>query len=155
MKKVFGWFVGPSVCAASVLAMAATAGAAQDTRVAIEAANARFATLFKQADGAGVAALYTSDAQVFPANSDIVSGRAAIQKFWQGVMDSGIKGAKLTTLEVTPAGDTVYEVGRYELSGADLMALDAGKYVVIWKRDGGQWKLHRDIWNTNAPAPAK
>jgi uncharacterized protein (TIGR02246 family) len=135
--------------------MAATAGAAQDTRAAIEAANARFVSLFKQANGAGVAALYTQDAQVLPPNSDSVSGRAAIEKFWQGVMDSGIKGAKLTTVEVTPAGNTAYEVGRYELSGADGNVLDNGKYVVIWKRDGGQWKLHRDIWNTSAPPPAK
>lgn len=26
------------------------------------------------------------------------------------------------------------------------------KYVVVWKRVDGQWRLHRDIWNT---MPAK
>jgi hypothetical protein len=26
------------------------------------------------------------------------------------------------------------------------------KYVVVWKRVGGQWRLHRDIWNA---MPAK
>ena len=101
-----------------------------------------------------VAALYTQDAQAFPPGGDAVTGRPAIQKFWQGVMDSGVKGAKLTTVEVTAAGDMAHEVGRYELSGADGKRLDHGKYVVVWKRDGGQWKLHRDIWNTSA-APAK
>jgi ketosteroid isomerase-like protein len=29
---------------------------------------------------------------------------------------------------------------------------DAGKYIVIWKKDGGTWKLHRDIWTTSPPA---
>jgi ketosteroid isomerase-like protein len=24
------------------------------------------------------------------------------------------------------------------------------KFVVVWKRLGGQWLLHRDIWNTAA-----
>lgn len=26
-----------------------------------------------------------------------------------------------------------------------------GKYIVVWKDDGGTWKLHLDIWNTNTP----
>ena len=29
---------------------------------------------------------------------------------------------------------------------------DIGKYLVVWKREGGAWRLHIDIWNTNAPA---
>jgi ketosteroid isomerase-like protein len=33
--------------------------------------------------------------------------------------------------------------------------LDEGKYVVIWKRHQGKWKLHRDIWTTSMPAPAQ
>lgn len=24
------------------------------------------------------------------------------------------------------------------------------KYVVVWKKEDGQWRLHRDIWNTKA-----
>jgi hypothetical protein len=23
--------------------------------------------------------------------------------------------------------------------------------LVIWKRDGDDWKLHRDIWNSSVP----
>jgi len=30
---------------------------------------------------------------------------------------------------------------------------DRAKYVVVWKKVGGQWLLHRDIWNTSQPAP--
>jgi ketosteroid isomerase-like protein len=43
------------------------------------------------------------------------------------------------------AGDTAHEVGEAILtleSGAFT-----GKYVVVWKKIGGQWRLHRDIWN--------
>jgi ketosteroid isomerase-like protein len=29
----------------------------------------------------------------------------------------------------------------------------SGKYIVVWKKDGDAWRLHRDIWNTD-PAPA-
>jgi ketosteroid isomerase-like protein len=29
--------------------------------------------------------------------------------------------------------------------------LDYGKYVVIWKQDKREWKLHRDIFNSSRP----
>lgn len=29
---------------------------------------------------------------------------------------------------------------------------DVGKYVVVWKDEGGVWKLHVDIWNTDTLA---
>ena len=29
--------------------------------------------------------------------------------------------------------------------------MDSGKFIVIWKQEGGQWKLHRDIWNSSMP----
>jgi ketosteroid isomerase-like protein len=33
--------------------------------------------------------------------------------------------------------------------------MDRGKYIVVWKDEGGKWKLHRDIWNSSLPAPSK
>jgi ketosteroid isomerase-like protein len=68
-------------------------------------------------------------------------------------MDAGVKEVKLTVVEVEPHGDTAHEVGTYVLTGEGGKTIDSGKYVVVWKRQGGQWKLHRDIWNTNMPAP--
>ena len=143
------------LCASAVVAAApASVLAAENVRTAVEAGNKQFVDHFGKGDAAGVAALYTDDAQVLPPNGEPVTGQAGIQKFWQGVMTSGVKGAKLTTVEAAAAADTAWEVGRYELSGADGKVLDGGKYVVVWKRVGGRWKLHRDIWNTSRP-PAR
>jgi hypothetical protein len=34
--------------------------------------------------------------------------------------------------------------------------IDKGKYVEIWKKENGEWKIYADIWNTSLPpAPAK
>ncbi len=106
-----------------------------------------------QADAEGMGKLYTSDGQLLPSNSDFITGTEGIQTFWQAVMDMGIKTAELETVELEGHGDTAIEVGRYTLGGDGGQVLDKGKYVVIWKQDGGQWKLHRDIWNTSMPAP--
>ena len=48
----------------------------------------------KRGDAEGLAALYTENGQVMPPNSDFVTGRQAVQMFWQAVMDMGIKEAK-------------------------------------------------------------
>jgi len=54
---------------------------------------------------------------------------------------------------VASRGDLAYEVGTYAAMGEGGKPLDSGKYVVVWRRDGEAWKLHRDIWNTSMPAP--
>jgi ketosteroid isomerase-like protein len=138
-----------------VLALSLTApdgSAQQDARAAIEDANKQFSAAFSRGDGKGLGAMYTATAQAFPPNSDIVQGSEAIGRFWQGAIDSGVKGVQLTTLEVEAPGDVAYEVGKYTLTGDAGKVLDQGKYAVVWKRELGQWKLHRDIWNTSVPA---
>ena len=119
-------------------------------REAIAAANQSFMRAFARGDAAGMAALYTADGQLLPTHSDVVSGTQAIQTFWQAVMGMGITEASLETVEVEAHGDTAHEVGRYRLGG-ESGPLDHGKYIVIWKRESGQWKLHRDIWNSSVP----
>jgi ketosteroid isomerase-like protein len=82
----------------------------------------------------------------------VLTGRAAIQDFWQGAMQMGVKTARLESVEAEAQDQTAIETGRYILSGAGGQLLDQGKYLVVWQREDGQWKLHRDIWNTSAPA---
>jgi len=127
----------------------------EDARAAIEAGNRKFLAALSSGDAAGISTLYATNAQVLPPQSDIVRGRQSIEQFWKGVIDSGVKGATLKTLEVERHGDIAYEVGTYTMAGEGGKVLDTGKYVVVWKREHGQWKLHRDIWNTSTPVPGK
>jgi uncharacterized protein (TIGR02246 family) len=124
-----------------------------EIRDAITAANEEFMAAFNRGDAAGLAALYTENGQVLPPNSPFVTGKPAIQGFWQAVMDMGIKEAKLETVETEGHGDTATEVSKFTLYGEGGQVLDKGKYIIIWKREHGQWKLHRDIFNSSMPAP--
>ena len=141
--------------AAWVAAVVLLAGAAhaQDTRAAIEAANKGFIAAYAKQDAAGVAGFYSTTAEAFPPGADVVKGRDAIQKMWQGVMDSGIAAGELKTTEVHAEGNFAYEVGTYVMKLKDGKVADRGKYIVVWLKEGGQWKLHRDIWNTTMPPP--
>jgi ketosteroid isomerase-like protein len=127
---------------------------ADGVRSSIAAANAEFSAAAANGDGAGLAALYAVDAQVMPAGSEPIRGTAAIQKFWQGALDSGIGGVGLKSLEVFAHGSTATEVGQYELHDKAGKVLDHGKYIVVWRNEAGKWKLLRDMFSTNV-TPAK
>jgi uncharacterized protein (TIGR02246 family) len=118
-------------------------------RAEIAAANARFMDAFGAGHATGVAACYTASGQLLPPGSDVVTGREAITRFWSAVMAAGIAAARLDTVELEGRGDLAVEVGRYALSGADGGVIDHGKYVVVWKRTDGEWRIHRDIWSTS------
>lgn len=128
---------------------------ADDVRSEIDAANARFTAAAAKGDGAGLAALYAADGQVLPAGSDPVKGAQAIQKFWQGALDSGIAEVGLKTIDIFGHGPTATEVGQYELHDKAGKVLDHGKYIVVWRHEGGKWKLLRDMFSTNVPAAKK
>lgn len=122
-----------------------------DVTEEIQAANENFMAAFASSDAEALAALYTQDGRLLPPNSDVVAGTAAIQGFWQTVMDAGVAEAQLTTEEAEGFGDTAFEVGRYSLYDSAGNTLDGGKYVVIWKKTEEAWRLHRDIWNSSMP----
>jgi uncharacterized protein (TIGR02246 family) len=124
-------------------------GTSSKIQAAIEAADEVFMATFNRGDAAALADLYTENGQLLPAGSDFVTGKEAIQNFWQGAMDMGIKSAKLETIEVERHGDTAIEEGKYTLRGESGNVLDRGKYIVIWKQQAEQWKLHRDIWTSS------
>jgi uncharacterized protein (TIGR02246 family) len=148
------WMVAAALAALTVSTVGDPAAAQQapDVRAAIEAASRDFMATFARGDAAGLARAYTRDALVMPANSDFLAGAPAIQALWQAVFGLGARQFILETLEVESCGDLANEVGKYTLRGKDDQVLDRGKYLVVWKREDGQWKIHRDIWTTSLPA---
>ncbi|GAB4041402.1 YybH family protein [Spirosoma gilvum] len=125
--------------------------AQKDMKAPIMAANQRFMDMFAKG-AANIGDLYTTNGQLLFANSDIVQGTSAINAFWKGAYDAGLKRVKLETVAATQEGSVVIEEGRYVSYGANDTQLDMGKYIVIWKQENGRWKLHRDIGNTSMPA---
>ena len=114
----------------------------------IEAANAKWIEFFNKGDFAGVGSLYTADATAFPSGSPMVHGNAAIAAMWKSISEQ-VGDPKLTTLDVKPLGPSaVREIGIFSLKtkGPDPKNV-TGKYVVVWEKDGNDWKLAADIWN--------
>jgi len=133
---------------ASVCLASAAHAESEDVRAAIEAGNRAFIAAFRNGDSAAIARLYTEEAQVIPPGAPVATGRPALAAFWRSSIESGIKGIALETNAVESAGDLAYETGNVRLTAKDGAVTEA-RYVVVWKRVGEQWLLHRDIWNSS------
>ena len=66
-------------------------------------------------------------------------------------MNSGITSVDLKTVEVWGTEDLITEEGELSLFVEEAEVYQ-GKYMVLWKKDDGKWKLFRDIFNSNLPA---
>jgi len=104
-------------------------------------------------DAAGVAALYTEDAQLLPPDQEIVSGRAAIQEFIARTNLPGGPALEIVTVETLVFGDHAYRQGSFRLKEPGGSAVASGKILELWKKVDGQWLIHRDMWSANAPPP--
>jgi uncharacterized protein (TIGR02246 family) len=132
-------------------ALVPAASLASEPRQHIDEILVSFVAAFNAGDGATVAGFYTEDAALLPPGGGRVDGRDAIQAFWQGAADSGMKIDDLHAIEVDARQDLAGEVGVFTLSvpGESGVTKVVGKYIVIWKRTGHTWQLYRDIWNTD------
>ena len=135
------------------------AAAAADTGAdeqAIRGQVDRWLQLVKSKDAAGIAALYVEDGAVMPPNAPAGKGRAAIQQTWASMMQT--PGFDLNFVPeqiiVSSSGDMALDRGTYKLAIAPngKAMTDTGKYVVVWRKVGGEWKAAADIFNSDLPA---
>ena len=117
-------------------------------RKLVEAGNQKFSAAAGRRDYAAMAALYTEAAMVLPPEEPVVIGRKAIEDFWRAAVSSlDIVGVTLSTADLEVHGDAAFEVGEADMKTSSGLA--KVKYLVVWLRGhDGQWRLHRDIWNS-------
>jgi ketosteroid isomerase-like protein len=119
----------------------------------IEEANRNFMDLVAKGDSVGLANSYTTDAKFMSAGAPAVVGRANIQRAMSEIIKSGITKVDLRLKEVFGTEDLIAEEGELTLYVKND-AVAEEKYIVLWKKEDGKWKLFRDIFNSNLPAPA-
>jgi ketosteroid isomerase-like protein len=113
-------------------------------------ASERFSAYYMNSDIDGLVSIYTSDAKILPPGADIISGHDAIKKRWTLPDGVTILHHKSIPEEIEVMGSTAYDVGYYEGRTKKVNGEEEswrGKYVIVWKKEGGDWKMYLDIWN--------
>ena len=139
---------GIILLAGAILLM--TTPALAQSKTEIQQLNDKWAAAFNKGDAAAVAALYTADAYLLPAGAEMIKGRPAIEGFWRQSMQQ-LGDVKCTTLDVKPLGNAAArEIGTCRFKTKTQPPQDGAlKYAVVWQKEGGQWKLLQDIWNSD------
>jgi uncharacterized protein (TIGR02246 family) len=147
---------GVLACCVAVMALlppiARAAEAPMDSagvRRAVDKGNAAYIEAFKKRAPGSFAALFTVDGAMLTANGRVFRGRRAIEGRMKDVMSRvRMTEGRIETSSLVLMDGLAYETGRWWFSfAADTGAAepDSGRYVVLWKPEGGVWKLHRDI----------
>lgn len=125
---------------------------------AVTQMNLRYLQGGDAAAAAATAAGWTKDAWSMAPHQPIFKIRASLESdtrtYFKRMQDENFR-YEATTLETEESGEWAYNIDRYKEVKADGTVLDEGMVVGIWKLEEGEWKLHRDIWNSTLPKKDK
>lgn len=120
----------------------------------INEANEQFITLFNNGDSTGLADMFTTDGKSLEPNVPAYTGKEAIRHHYALTMNNGANKLSLTTTGLWGDEKLLAEEGKFAIKNKKGVMMDEGKYIVLWKKTDGQWKLFRDIFNSDWPVPA-
>ena len=123
-------------------------------RRVIEEKNDRFTKAHIAGDVATIDGMFTRDARSFPPGADTVTGLAAMHDFTVEYIKAGITDFREETTNFYGNDDLLVDEGTYVVVYGPEKVVERGKYLNVWKQEDGAWKIHANIWNTSAPAPA-
>lgn len=117
-------------------------------REEIEALNVQIGDIQTRGDAAAMTEFYVEDAVLLPPHAASIKGKPAIFGFWAaGLPDVAHFTSETRELELL-APDVVVEQGGYRTvtkqTGAPVLT---GKYLVLWRRENGAWKITHDMWS--------
>lgn len=145
-----------SLLAVAVCAMALPALAADESG-RIRAGTASWMQSFNSGNAGAVAALYADEGVLMPPNMPLARGVVAIKesvaKEIAGAKKNGITLSQGALDEINVAGDMAWHSGSYLVKDKAGKQVDAGKFLEVWEKKNGKWRIVRDIWNSDA-APA-
>lgn len=118
----------------------------------IQEKNIQFSEAHITGDTAILNNIFTKDAKVFPPNSDVVIGRSAISSLNSEWVNYGIKEFSEKTTSFYGCEDYLIDEGNYYLRYGEKNTIDRGKYLNVWKKEDGEWKMFSNMWNTSMPA---
>lgn len=145
-----------SVLVPLILAACASTMPATDAEEAIRKMDREFSAAARAGNVDGMMNTYAADAVLMAPNFPAFRGRDAIRQFWSGFVAAGQVDATVEADQVIQSCDMAVELGHYALKitpkGGGAPIEDNGKYVLAWRKIGGQWKAVSDIFNSDRPA---
>ena len=121
-------------------------------KTAVENSNTAFENSFRSGDTASLVNHYTKDAVIYPPEMEAIK-TDEVPGCFGGFKRWGIAELNLNATSVTGDADQLLELGTWEIFAADKSKIDHGKYMALWAKENGEWRISHDIWNNSTPIP--
>ena len=105
--------------------------------------------------------MFASDGVGYREHVDPLVGPAAFQAWAAKQYENNPKQSPTWTtdsIRVADSGNLAIQTGQYHLTGIGPQGdrEDRGRFVTVWKKENGEWKVAHDIGSTTMPeAPAQ
>ena len=149
MKKLSLICIALLVCISQIYAQSES-----ELKAKFAETNKKFSKLMLDNDLGGMLEHYAENCISLPSYQPMMRGHDAMREAHKKQHESGMKvtAFQLTTTDVMADGDMAVEIGTYTISMTmpEMGAIDDhGKYINVWEKQGGDWKLRADMWNTD------
>jgi len=119
---------------------------AESTLEELDAANKAFAKALMAGDIDYLVNEYTDDGCVIAPMAGETCGKESIRRFWESVIATNPKNVEIITEKAGGEGDLSFATGQLLITDAES-AVHKSRFVLVFIKVGGLWKLRVDSWN--------
>jgi len=101
-----------------------------------------YETNLKNGDSIALGEMYTEDAEIIPSTV----GKANIIKVFGGMIRDSITGSSFKTTKLWGNDQLLVEDGMGSWSHVNGNVVSRGRYLLVWIKEDGKWKILRDTW---------
>ena len=122
----------------------------EEAKEAIAASNAIYWQSYVKNEPRLFTERYAEDACILAPGKPAMCDEDAPARFFAESYEGGTRGGEFITQEVFGAGEGyAAEVGLIKVYGEAGEPKGEGKYLVLWKKTPGGWKMFRDAFSSN------
>jgi ketosteroid isomerase-like protein len=121
---------------------------------AIRAIDAKWQKSIAARDVAATVDGYGEDAIMMEPGAPAFVGKQAIRDQWQRELSDKALALTWSVAAVEVRGDMAFTRGRYNVTYTNAKGVvvdEVGKYLVVWKKVGKDWKVASEIYNADGP----
>lgn len=131
--------------------LAQTANPLEEAKKAIAESNGIYFQAFVKNDVSVFVNRYAKDCRILAPGLPALNGEQGAAEFFKIAYDKiGLRNGRFITTAVYGNGDEyVTEEGLWQSFDASNTLFDDGKFLVLWKKTAGGWKMYRDSFSSN------
>jgi uncharacterized protein (TIGR02246 family) len=125
---------------------------AADGNKMVQSANTQWLAAFNSGKASALPAMYTTDAILLADASSPITGREAIEKYWEGALKMGLKDHTFEPISIKQDSKIAYQAATWTLmapkEGGGSTQATGSVVHVFEKQPNGKWLIKVHIYNT-------